>query len=185
MSRRRNPSALHPPGPMLLANGNHLLQAVPKVVPLFNDGPPGGPHRGPLRQGQNVVKGPHILPVQLGVQRPFHVVRRGGPLGVHIEHDKGVKSIPQGDPLHALEGRVQCPGPGGRGVDADADQGIFSPGAQNISVLCVGVRHKQPLIHVVFFIWLQGQPKLPVKADVPQGAYVHGRYVLHSFSLSL
>ena len=185
MPRRRRFSALHPSGAMLLSDGDHVLQAVPQIVPFFNDGSPGRPHHRPLRQRQDVVKSRHVLPMQLLVQRPFHVVRRGGSLGVHVEHDERVKSVSQRNALHALQRRIQCIRSGGGGVDADADEWPLPPCAQNIPVLRVDVRYKQPLLRVVFLVGFQSPPELLGKPDVPQRSYIHGRYVLHSFSLSL
>ena len=43
---------------------NQIPNAVGKVCALFNDGPPGCPHGGLIRNGEDIAKRLQILPVQ-------------------------------------------------------------------------------------------------------------------------
>ena len=180
--RRRALAAGDPPGAGGLSQGDHIPQAGPQVVPLLDDSPPGRPHHRIRCAGENVGKGPHILTVQLRVAGALHIVGGGGPLGIDVEHDEGVKAAVAGDALHAFQGGIQRTGPGGRGVDAHADQRLFPPCTQNVPVLGVGVGDEQPLVHVVVPVGLPGQRQLAVKGDIPQLADIHGGYMGHNAS---
>ena len=171
-----------PLGAVFPAQGDHILQTGPEVGALFDDGPPGGPHHRPGIQGQGIGEGPHILPVQLRVAGALHVVGGGGPLGIDIEHDEGVKAAVAGDALHAFQGGIQRTGPGGGGVDAHTDQGLFSPCTQDVPILGIGVGDEQPPVHVVIPVGLPGQLQLAVKGDIPQLADIHGGYMGHNAS---
>ena len=123
------------------ANVDHIVDAGGEVVPLFDNGAPSAPDRrgSGLVQGEGVSEGLQIFPVQILVIDLFHVIRIGGPLGVDVEHNEAVVAIVEGHPLHGLEGVVQVVWGGGGGVDAYADQGLFSPCAQNVTVFRVDV----------------------------------------------
>ena len=97
-----------PGRPMGLADGNHVPDTGGQIVPLFDDGAPGRPDGGlsVLVEGQNIVKGLHVLLVERLIAVLFHVIRVGGPLGVDVEHDKAVKAVVEGHPLHRLQGVV-------------------------------------------------------------------------------
>ena len=95
------PSAV-PDRPRFLSGFQHVQQAGGQVVPLFDDGPPGGPDGGMLANGQGVAESLQILGVEGRVVGLFHVVRVRGPLGVDIEHEEAVKAVAQSDALHGL-----------------------------------------------------------------------------------
>ena len=78
-----------------------------------------------------------------------HVLRSGGPLGVDVKHEKAVVPVPLGDALHRLQGVVQIPRGCGGWVDANADERVLSPGAQQVPVLGVVVGDIVPLVPVV------------------------------------
>ena len=128
---------------------NQIPNAVGKVCALFNDGPPGCPHGGLIRNGEDIAKRLQILPVQGRIIDLFHIVGRGSPLGVDVEHEKAVIAVTQSDALHGFEGIVQGIGLGGGGIDANADKGIFSSGAQQIPVFRVKVGGIQPFFNVI------------------------------------
>ena len=136
---------------MGLADGNHVPDTGGQIVPLFDDGAPGRPdgRLSVLVEGEDIVKGLHVLLVERLIAVLFHVVRVGGPLGVDVEHDKAVKAVVEGHPLHRLQGVVQIVGGGSGGVDAHTDEGALAPGGQNVSVLAVEGGHVQPPIDVI------------------------------------
>ena len=96
-----------------------------------------------------VAEGGHVLPVQPRVQLPVHIVGPCGPLGVDIEHYPAVETVAGGDAGDGFQGVVQIVGPGGGGVYAYADKGVLAPGAQDVTILGVEIRHIQPLAAVV------------------------------------
>ena len=122
----------------------HIPDTVRQILPLFNDGTPGCPDGRILRNRQHIAEGFQILPVENRVADLLHIIGRGGPLGIDIEHDEAVETVAQGNPLHGFQGVVQRIGPGGGGVDADADQRILPPGAQNVSVFRVEIGGVEP-----------------------------------------
>ena len=165
-----------------MAQGDHIPDAGWQVISLFNDGTPGGPHGGPACcvQGQGIVKGPHVLPVEGRVAFRLHVVGPNGPLGVDIEHEEAVKPVVQGHPLHRFQGVVQIVRGGGRGIDAHADEGVLPPGAQNITILPVVVGYIYPSCNVVIGAGLQGLSQGGIEGDHRQGlggtgGDVHGK----------
>ena len=83
-----------------------------------------------------------------GVAGRLHIVRPGSPLGVDIEHEKAVIAVVQGDALGRLQSGVQGVRGRGGGVDPDTDQGILSPGPQQVPVLRVVIGNIQPLLPV-------------------------------------
>ena len=93
----------------------------------------------------------------------FHIIRRGCPLGIDVEHDKGVKAVAQGDALNGFQGIVQRIRLGGGGVDADADERILSPGAEDIPVLRVKIGGIEPLFDIV----LVGAPTSSAAPSMP------------------
>ena len=140
-----------PSCPMGLANGDHIPDAGGQVIPLLNDGAPGCPDGGLGIgiEGEHIVKGLHILPVEGLVAVGLHVVRVGGPLGIDVEHDEAVKAVVESHPLHRLQGVVQIVGGGGGGVDAHTDQGPLAPGGQDVTVFTVEGWDVQPPVHVI------------------------------------
>ena len=130
---------------------DHILYALGKIWPLFNDGAPGGPdgRRSAPVQGEGVVKSLQILLVELGVVGQLHIIRIGSTLGVDVEHQKAVEAVVQGDTLHRLQSVVQIVRGRGGGIDPDADQGVFSPGAQDISVFRVNIWDVEPAFRVI------------------------------------
>ena len=134
---------------VFLPHPDHVHKALGKVIPLFNDGAPGRPHRRLLRNGQHIAKGFQIFLMQLQIAGLFHGIRVCCPLGIDIEHDKRIKSIMQGDPVYGFEGVVQVAGLGSGGIDTDADQRILSPGAQYVTVLGIEIGGIQPLVDII------------------------------------
>ena len=151
--------------PPLMPQGDHVPDAGWQVVSLFNDGAPGGPHGGMARrvQGQGIVKGPHVLPVEGQVALRLHVIGPGGPLGIDVKHEEAVKPVVQGHTFHRLQGVVQVVRGGGGGVDAHADQRLLAPGAQNITVFGIGVRHIEPAAYIVIRGGAQGGVQRRIK----------------------
>ena len=127
----------------LLADGEHFLERVEQVRPLFDQRAPRGPHGRPVAGcvlPEHVAEGRHVLLVQRAVEGRVHGVWVGRALGVDVEHDPAVEAVGTGQTLHALQGGVQRAGLGGAGVDADADQRAAAHPAQHIAVRLVGVR---------------------------------------------
>ena len=91
-----------PAGAVFLAGGKHIPDTVGKVFPLFDDGAPGGPDRGPVGNGEHIPESLQILPVERRIADLLHIVRRGCPLGIDIEHDERVEAVAKGDPLHGF-----------------------------------------------------------------------------------
>ena len=123
-----------PVGPHGGTVGGKVPHAVHQVVPLFNDVSPGGPDGGMLREGEQVPEGLPVFRVKGGIAHRLHIIGPGGPLGVDVEHQKAVVSVGKGDALHRLQRGVQGIRRGGGGVDAHADQGMLSPGPQDVPV---------------------------------------------------
>ena len=138
-----------PPGAHGLPVRQEVPHAVHQVPPLLDDVPPGGPDRGLRREGEQVPERLPVLIMELPVAHRLHVVGAGGPLGVDVEHQEAVVSVGVGDALHGLQRGVQGVRRGGGGVDADADQGLLPPGAQDVPILRVGVGHVEPAAHVI------------------------------------
>ena len=134
---------------ILPADAEHIRHTVRQVLPLFDDGAPGGPDCGFLADGEEVAEGLHVLLVEPQVALPLHIVGPGGPLGVDVEHQEGVEAVAGGDALDGFEGVVQIVGLGCRGVDAHADQRIPAPGAQDIAVLRIEIRGVEPFFDVI------------------------------------
>ena len=78
--------------------------------------------------------------MQLQVAALLHRVGVCGSLGVDVEHNKAVKAVAQGNPFHRFEGVIQIVRLGGGGVDADANQRVFPPCAQNIPIFGIEIR---------------------------------------------
>ena len=142
-----------PAGAVALAQLHHVPHAAGEIGAFFDHRAPGGPDGGPLavcrRPRQEPGKGPHILPVQLLVALPIHVVGPGGPLGIDVEHDPAVKAVSRRDAGDGFQGVVQVLRRGGGGVHPDADQGLLPPGAQDVTVFGVKIRHIEPLVGVI------------------------------------
>ena len=83
-----------------------LAAEISKIGVLFDDIPPCSPDRRPGREGENVIKGLHISPVQKFITAALHVIRPGRPLGIDIKHDKTVVAVAFRNALHAFERRV-------------------------------------------------------------------------------
>ena len=165
--------------PPLMPQGDHVPDAGWQVVSLFNDGAPGGPHGGMARrvQGQGIVKGPHVLPVEGQVALRLHVIGPGGPLGIDVEHEEAVKPVVQGHTFHRLQGVVQVVRGGGGGVDAHADQGVLPPGAQDITILPVVIGDVYPFCNVILGAGFQRLGQGGVEGDHLQGLGGAGRDV--------
>ena len=91
-----------PLGAEFLTGGQHIPDAVGKIVPLFNDGAPGGPDRRLFGNGQHIPEGLQILPMEGLVADLFHIIGGGGPLGVDVEHDERIKAVAVSDALHGF-----------------------------------------------------------------------------------
>ena len=139
-----------PLGVVLPADGQHIGNTFGQVLALFDDGTPGGPDRRLFADGEQVAEGLHVLLVEPQVALLLHIVGPGGPLGVDVEHQEGVKPVSVGDPLDGFEGVVQGVGLRRGGVDAHADQGILSPGPQDVPVLGVKIGGIEPLFYIIF-----------------------------------
>ena len=79
----------------------------------------------------------------------LHVIGAGGTLGVDVEHQKAVVSVGQSNALGGLQGGVQGVRRGGGGVDAHADERLFTPGTQDVTVFGIGVGDIQPAADIV------------------------------------
>ena len=139
-----------PLGPVLLPRQQHIPQTVGQVLPLFNNRAPCRPHHRMLRKGQHIPERFQIFLVQQRVADLLHIVGRGRPLGVDVEHDEAVKPVPQGNALHGFKGIVQRVGSGRGGVDANADQRLFPPRPQYVTVFRVKIGSVDPLFDIVF-----------------------------------
>ena len=140
-----------PPGTVFLPDGDHVPDTVPEIGAFFYDGAPSRPNRrGKTRPhlGEDIPKRRHILPVEGLVALGIHVLRSGGSLGIDIEHQKAVVAVARRDPFHRFQRIVQVPRRRGGGVDPDTDQGILSPGPQQVPVLRVVIGNIQPLLPV-------------------------------------
>ncbi len=175
-----------PPGAVFLSNGHHVPDTVPQIGPLLDDGPPGRPDcRGKARAhpGEHIPEGRHVLPVEVLVAVPVHVLGPGGPLGVDVEHEEAVVPVAQGDPLDRFQRVVQLPRRGRGGVDADADEGILPPGPQQIPVVRIVVGDIEPGVPVKGL--LLGGDQGFFKGQQPQLLGLAGRNVHKGRPLSL
>ena len=118
--------------------GHHLPHQAGQIVPLFDQRAPRCPHGG-FGLGQNGFEPAQVFVTQCAVRHTVHIVRVGGALGIHVEHDPAVKAVGGGKTLHTFQGGVQRTGLSGAGVDADADQRVSAHPAQHIAVGQVGV----------------------------------------------
>ena len=91
-----------PAGAVFFAQQQHIPDTVRKILPLFDDGTPGGPDGGLIRNGQHIPEGFQVFFVQGGVADLLHIVGRGGSLGIDVEHDETVEAVAMGDPLHGF-----------------------------------------------------------------------------------
>ena len=127
---------------VFLADGEHFLERVEQVRPLFNQRAPRGPHGRPVAGRvlpEHVAERRHVLLVQRAVEGGVHGVRVGRALGVDVEHDPAVEAVGVGQTLDALQSGVQRAGLGGAGVNADAHQWVLTHAAKDITVVLVGV----------------------------------------------
>ena len=95
-------SGREPLGAELSAHGNHVSHAAGQIGAFFDDIAPGGPDGWATASGllQSLAESRHIFSVELWIEGTLHVVGAGGPLGIHVEHDKAVIAIAQGDALN-------------------------------------------------------------------------------------
>ena len=139
----------------LLADGEHFLERVEQVRPLFDQRAPRGPHGRPVAGRvlpEHVAKRRHVLLMQRAVEGRVHGVWVGRALGVDVEHREAVIPVAEGDALDALERVVQIAGLRGRRVDADADERVFAPRAEDVTVFGVVRRHVQPARGVIVVV---------------------------------
>ena len=89
----------------------HILKATLKIISLFNDGAPRRPHTGyAFASFQYPAKCTHIFKMKTLVKSLIHVIGICSPLGVYIEHYKGVVSVAESDSLHGFERIVKVVG---------------------------------------------------------------------------
>ena len=138
-----------PPGAVFLSHSQKIPDTFGKIGSFFNDRTPGGPHCGLLRQGQNIPESLQVFPVQQAVADPFHCVRVGCPLGIDIEHEEAVKSVSLSDALHGFQGVVQMVRLRGGGIDPNADERMFPPGAQDVPVFRIKIGSVEPLRNII------------------------------------
>ena len=139
----------------LLADGEHFLERVEQVRPLFDQRAPRGPHSRPVAGcvlPEHVAEGRHVLLVQRAVEGRVHGVWIGRALGVDVEHREAVIPVAEGDALDALECVVEIARLCGRRVDADADERVFAPRAEDVTVFGVVRRHVQPARGVIVVV---------------------------------
>ena len=139
----------------LLADGEHFLERVEQVRPLFDQRAPRGPHGRPVAGRvlpEHVAKGRHVLLMQRAVEGRVHGVWIGRALGVDVEHREAVIPVAEGDALDAFERVVQIARLRGRRVDADADERVCAPRAENVTVFGVVRRHVQPARGVIVVV---------------------------------
>ena len=119
--------------------GHHLPHQAGQIVPLFDQRAPRCPHGG-FGLGQNGFEPAQVFVTQGAVRHTVHIVRVGGALGIHVEHDPAVKAVGGGKALHTFQGGIQRTGLGGAGVDANAYQRVPAHTAQHVAVglVCMG-----------------------------------------------
>ena len=139
----------------LLADGEHFLERVEQVRPLFDQCAPRGPH-GRAVAGrvlpEHVAERRHVLLMQRAVEGRVHGVWIGRALGVDVEHREAVIPVAEGDALDALECVVEIARLRGRRVDADADERVCAPRAEDVTVFGVVRRHVQPARGVIVVV---------------------------------
>ena len=138
-----------PAGACSFSVGYEIPHAVGQIVPLFNDIAPGSPHGRSGGKREQISESLAVFLVEQRIESLFHIVRPGGPLGIDVEHEKAVIPVGMSNALHRFQGGVQSFRRRGGRVDADADEGVLSPGAQNITVLRVCIGHIQPFFNVI------------------------------------
>ena len=139
---------------MLIADFDNLAHTKVQILPLFHNIAPRCPNGRPVARAKRkgIAECLFIFFVQKGVKMLFHVVRVGCALGVDVKHNKAVKPVKQRNALGGFERVIQIVRRGGRGVNAVANQRIFAPRAEYVTVFVIVVRHKQPAVHVVIRI---------------------------------
>ena len=112
--------------------------------------------------------------MEQGIHGLFHGIGIGGTLGIDIEHDEAVIAVAQGDSLHGFQGIVQGVGLCGGGVDANADERIAAPGAQDVPVVAVKIGGIEPLLNVIFLAGGVGSFQRLLKGDQLQKGGIAG-----------
>ena len=139
------------------ADRHHVAHTVPQIRAHFDDGSPCRPDGRTLRQRQYVIKRRHIFPMKGLIEGFLHMLRVGRALGIDIEHEKAVVAVGKRDALDRFERIVEIVGRSRGGVDPDGDEGILTPGTEDITVFVIKIGNIEPARGIIGFLSLSRQ----------------------------